>query len=246
MNEYYDFEDEFESASYSGGGYFPGFWMPPLVVIFIGLLIGFLSSGVFVTESVTAASNSDIAINNDLNNGSASIAITNDSQDNLAGLFTPEVLYWKQNILEWSENSGLDPNLIATVMQIESCGDPRALSSAGAMGLFQVMHFHFKSTDDPYEPDTNALRGMAYMSQSLAAANGDARLAFAGYNGGISVIHKSEVNWAAETQRYAYWGSGIYEEANQGLGESLRLQEWLSRGGASLCRQAATRLGLNP
>jgi soluble lytic murein transglycosylase-like protein len=114
------------------------------------------------------------------------------------------------------------------------------------MGLFQVMPFHFKSSDDPYEPDTNGLRGMSYLRQSLDAANGDARLAFAGYNGGISVIYKSEGSWAAETQRYAYWGSGIYEEANQGLEESLRLQEWISHGGASLCRQAATRLGLDP
>jgi len=245
MNEYYDYEDEFISAS-QGGGYFPGLWMPPLVVIIIGMLIGLFSSGVFVTESVTAAPNSNIVINNDLNIESASISIPNESHDNLSGLFTPEVLYWRQNILKWSDNTGLDPNLIATVMQIESCGDPRALSYAGAIGLFQVMPFHFKSSDNPYEPDTNALRGMAYLSQSLEAANGNARLAFAGYNGGISVIHKSEESWAAETQRYAYWGSGIYEEASQGIGVSLRLQEWLSRGGASLCRQAATQLGLNP
>jgi len=231
MNEYYEFEDDFESAS-QGGGYFPGLWMPPLVVILIGLLIGFFSSGVFFTQSVTAASNTEIASNNDSNIESASIAIPYNNHDNLAGLFTPEVLYWRQNILEWSENTGLDPNLIATVMQIESCGDPRALSSAGAMGLFQVMPFHFKTSDNPYEPGTNALRGMSYLSQSLDVSNGDARLAFAGYNGGISVIHKSEASWAAETQRYAYWGSGIYEEASQGLEVSLRLQEWISHGGS--------------
>jgi hypothetical protein len=245
MNEDYEFEGEFESASH-GGGYFPGIWMPPLVVILIGLLIGVLASGILVSKTTASVLNSALPLNNDPNLEAAMIAIPGNSYGNLSGLFTPEVLFWRKKIIGWSENTGLDPNLIATVMQIESCGDPRALSSAGAMGLFQVMPFHFNASDDPYEPETNALRGMAYLRQSLDASNGDARLAFAGYNGGISVIHKSELNWAAETQRYAYWGSGIYDEAIQGLDVSLRLQEWIARGGASLCRQAADRLGIDP
>lgn len=245
MNEYYEFEDDIETAS-QGGGYFPSLWMPPIVVILIGLLIGFVTSGVFITQSVTAASIPELEFNTEPIMESASNNISYSGHDEISVLFTPEVLYWRQNILDWSGNTGLDPNLIATVMQIESCGDPRAVSSAGAMGLFQVMPFHFISSDNPYEPATNALRGMSYLSRSLQDSNGDARLAFAGYNGGISVIHKSEASWAAETQRYAYWGSGIYEDASQGLEVSLRLQEWLSRGGASLCQQAATRLGLDP
>jgi hypothetical protein len=54
------------------------------------------------------------------------------------------------------------------------------------------------------------------------------------------------LSWAAETQRYAYWGSGIYAEASNGATESQRLQEWIAAGGASLCRQARSRLGINP
>ena len=114
------------------------------------------------------------------------------------------------------------------------------------MGLFQVMPFHFASGDNPYDPDTNAARGLAYLKRSLAAANGNARLALAGYNGGIGVIGRSESSWAAETQRYAYWGSGIYAEASSGATESLHLQEWIAAGGAGLCRQARSRLGINP
>jgi soluble lytic murein transglycosylase-like protein len=131
-------------------------------------------------------------------------------------------------------------------MQIESCGDPRALSGAGAMGLFQVMPYHFAAGDDPYDPDTNALRGMAYLKRSMQAANGDAGLALAGYNGGISVIGHSESSWAGQTQRYAYWGSGIYADATSGASESARLTEWYTTSGASLCRQASAHLGINP
>lgn len=245
MNDYYEIEDVFETDTQLGGK-FPGLWLPPLFVILVGLLIGFVTSGVFINQSVTAASPElDTAVT-DLILDPVSVTKPDSILDGLSGLFTAEVLYWQGDILRWSTETGLDPNMIATVMQIESCGDPRALSSAGAMGLFQVMPFHFQSTDNPYEPDTNSLRGLAYLSQSLQASNGDTRLAFAGYNGGISVIYKPESGWAAETQRYAYWASGIYQEASQGMASSERLQEWFSYGGASLCRQAAARLGLNP
>ena len=160
-------------------------------------------------------------------------------------MFRPEVQYWNAAIQAWATTAGLDPNLVATVMQIESCGDPGARSRAGAMGLFQVMPFHFADGDDPYSPNTNAARGLAYLKRSLEKANGNTRLALAGYNGGIGVIGRSEASWAAETQRYAYWGSGIYAEASNGATESLRLQEWIAAGGASLCRQARSRLGIN-
>ncbi|MBU4224925.1 MAG: transglycosylase SLT domain-containing protein [Chloroflexi bacterium] len=167
----------------------------------------------------------------------------------LAPIFTPEVRYWAAEIQFWAAESGLDANLVATVMQIESCGNPLARSPAGAMGLFQVMHYHFYETDNPYDPDTNAVRGMAYLKRSLDAAGGDFRLALAGYNGGIGVISRAESAWAEETQRYVYWGSGIYQDAvttnaSSGASESLRLQEWLAAGGASLCKQAKQRLGM--
>jgi soluble lytic murein transglycosylase-like protein len=164
----------------------------------------------------------------------------------LSLVFQPEVQYWSGAIQGWADAAGLDPNLVATVMQIESCGDPSARSRAGAMGLFQVMPYHFAGDDDPYNPDTNAARALAYLKRSLEAAEGEPGLALAGYNGGIGVIGRSESTWAAETQRYAYWGSGIYAEASSGATESLRLQEWMAAGGASLCSQASSRLGINP
>jgi soluble lytic murein transglycosylase-like protein len=129
-------------------------------------------------------------------------------------------------------------------MQIESCGDPRATSRAGAIGLFQVMPYHFVAGENPYAPDTNALRGLGYLKRSLDAAGGNARLALAGYNGGIGVISRGEWGWAAETARYVKYGFPIYEDARSGVTTSASLNEWYGRYGASLCRQAAQRLGL--
>jgi len=163
----------------------------------------------------------------------------------LSPVFTPQIQYWGKSITRWASAAGLDPNLAAVVMQIESCGDPSATSRSGAIGLFQVMPFHFAASDSPYDPDVNALRGLDYLRRSLQAAHNDARLAFAGYNGGIGVISRAEWSWPAETVRYAYWGSGIYADAIAGLKESSRLNEWLTAGGSGLCARASQRLGLD-
>lgn len=164
----------------------------------------------------------------------------------LSPIFTREVQDWKSHLLRWANGASLDPNLAAVVMQIESCGDPRALSRAGAKGLFQVMPFHFRFGENAYDPETNALRGLNYLARSLNAADGDPRLALAGYNGGIGVIARAEWLWSAETKRYVYFGVPIYEDARSGKTTSPMLEEWYRRYGAGLCKQAAERLGLAP
>jgi soluble lytic murein transglycosylase-like protein len=147
--------------------------------------------------------------------------------------------------VRWANAASLDPNLLAVVMQIESCGDPRALSRAGAAGLFQVMPFHFRLGENPFNPDTNALRGTGYLSRSLEAGGGIARLALAGYNGGIGVISRGEWTWSAETNRYVRFGAPIYEDARNGVTSSPTLDEWYRKYGAGLCRQASNRLGIS-
>jgi soluble lytic murein transglycosylase-like protein len=160
------------------------------------------------------------------------------AQTVLSPIFTPEVQYWGTRILAWSAEFDLDPNLAATVMQIESCGYARALSRSGAIGLFQVMPFHFSAADSPFDPDTNARRGLAYLAQSLDRARGDPRLALAGYNGGIGVIGRGEFTWPAETKRYVLYGGPIYADAIAGLTTSNMLNKWYLKYGVSLCKQA--------
>ncbi|MCC6189218.1 MAG: transglycosylase SLT domain-containing protein [Anaerolineales bacterium] len=162
----------------------------------------------------------------------------------LAPVFTPEVQHWAPQIQTWAQTYQLDPNLIATVMQIESCGAPGVVSSSGAQGLFQVMPFHFSAGENMQDPATNALRGLSYLSLGLQRASGNVGLALAGYNGGHGQIGKDSSLWPSQTQRYWYWGTGIYEQAASGAAQSSRLQEWLQAGGASLCRRAAEQIGL--
>ena len=162
----------------------------------------------------------------------------------IAPLFTPEVQHWAPQIVAWANAAGIDPNMAATVMQIESCGNPNAVSGAGAQGLFQVMPFHFDAGEAMQDPDTNARRGMAYLALGMQQTGGDTSRTFAGYNGGHGTAARSWDTWPAETQRYYVWATGIYEDAVAGSGSSETLDQWLAAGGAGLCQQAAAQLGL--
>jgi soluble lytic murein transglycosylase-like protein len=97
----------------------------------------------------------------------------------VAKVFSPEVQYWAPKIMEWSAKYGVDPNILATVIQIESCGDHMAGSSAGAQGLFQVMPFHFSEGENMHDPDTNARRGIDYLKGGLERSDGHIGLAMA-------------------------------------------------------------------
>jgi hypothetical protein len=167
------------------------------------------------------------------------------SSNRLAQFYSPSVLYWEENILRWAADWELDPNLVATVMQIESCGDLNALSPAGAMGLFQVMPYHFLEGEHPFSPETNAYRGMSYLQLAMQTYS-SVRLSFASYNGGISTAAKDEVYWPQETIDYVYWGTNIYHDASVGADSSATLDHWLRNGGANLCSQADLSLGLTP
>jgi len=164
----------------------------------------------------------------------------------LSSVFSPEIHNWSSDILRWASDFQLDPNLVATVMQIESCGHPSVHSSAGAIGLFQVMPFHFQQGEDPLDPETNARRGMAYLARGLTLSGGRTDLALAGYNGGHGVIGQDAAQWSAETRRYVTWGSGILGDIATGNLQSPSLQAWLQAGGASLCRRASLAIAALP
>ncbi len=163
---------------------------------------------------------------------------------NIAPLFTPEIDFWSDNINRWAHQYGLDPNLLATVMQIESCGHPTISSSAGAQGLFQVMPFHFLSSENQLDPDTNAMRGAGVLQACLDMADGDVGLAMACYNGGPRVLSIPYDQWHNEPQRYYTWGTGIYGDAVSNSISSETLNRWLDAGGSALCQMAGDALGI--
>ena len=76
------------------------------------------------------------------------------------------------HIAEAARRFGIPQPWIRAVMEVESAGDPRAVSHAGAMGLMQIMpgtwaelRAAHRLGDDPFDPRDNILAGAAYMRQ---------------------------------------------------------------------------------
>jgi hypothetical protein len=166
-----------------------------------------------------------------------------DPDARLAEFYTPEVLHWRDQIQAWAQEYNVNPNVIAIVIQIESCGGPTALSYVGATGLMQVMPFHFDNGENMLNPDTNVQRGMSVFYECLTVfAEWDLGLALACYNGGPAVTQSDPIYWAEETRSYYHWATGLWEDVTQGHKTSDTLEEWLAAGGAGLCNEAAAYL----
>jgi soluble lytic murein transglycosylase-like protein len=234
-------QDDWQTAAASedGSGCLSFYMLPPIAALLIIGLVALVALKLPLTPSALPLASHDSTMV--LQSAAQNPAYTSNG---ISPIFTKEVQHWSKDIVRWANAAGVDPNLAATVMQIESCGDPRATSRSGATSLFQVMPFHFKLGENPYDPETNAQRGMNYLSRSLQVGGGSARLALAGYNGGIGVISRNEWFWPSETKRYVLYGAPIFEDARNGATSSASLTEWYQKYGAGLCRQAAQRLGI--
>lgn len=75
-------------------------------------------------------------------------------------------------IAEASQRFGLPERWLHVVMRAESAGDVRAISSAGAMGLMQIMpdtwtelRARHRLGRDPYDPRDNIIAGAAYLRE---------------------------------------------------------------------------------
>ncbi|MDW8069484.1 MAG: lytic transglycosylase domain-containing protein [Anaerolineae bacterium] len=66
--------------------------------------------------------------------------------------------------------AGIPEGLIWALIQVESAFNPYAVSRAGAMGLMQVMPFHFAPHEDPFHIPTNIRRGCHVLIRCLSHA----------------------------------------------------------------------------
>ncbi len=94
------------------------------------------------------------------------------------------------HIAEASRRFGIPEHWIRAVLRAESAGDVQAISSAGAMGLMQVMPATWAELRarhglgrDPYDPRDNILAGTAYLRE-MFDRYGNVAAMLAAYNAG--------------------------------------------------------------
>ncbi|MEQ6918234.1 transglycosylase SLT domain-containing protein [Halomonas aquatica] len=85
--------------------------------------------------------------------------------------------------------AGLAPELVLAVIQVESAFKAEAVSSAGAVGLMQIMPFWIRElglpADDLKDPHRNLRYGCTILAHYLAVERGDLTRALARYNGSL-------------------------------------------------------------
>lgn len=101
-----------------------------------------------------------------------------------------------------SKQSGIALSMLVAVAQVESSFRPRAISHAGARGLFQLLPSTARELKlDPDDPDANVLAGARYLRRLLDRFS-SFDLALAAYNAGPTAVARTGSAPSAETRAY--------------------------------------------
>jgi soluble lytic murein transglycosylase-like protein len=125
---------------------------------------------------------------------------------------------WEDHLRELCEQYQVDPDLARAVMKMESGGNPNAISSAGAIGLMQLMPGTAKGLGvNPHDPKRNLEGGIKYLAQLADKYDGDYVKTLAAYNAGSGRVDSyGGVPPFPETQRYVKNVLALYQKYSRG------------------------------
>lgn len=131
------------------------------------------------------------------------VTLSNVSSGNSEELMCSEEL--EAIFVEASETYDISLSLLKAVAKAESDFNPDCTSSAGAMGIMQLMPGTAKElgVTDAYDPRQNIMGGAKYLSENLDIFDSDVSLAVAAYNAGRGAVAKYDgIPPYTETQNY--------------------------------------------
>jgi len=126
-----------------------------------------------------------------------------------------------QAIVMAAARHNVDPNLVRSVVKVESNFNSNAVSRKGAMGLMQLMPRTARElkVKNPFDPQQNVDAGVRHLKYLLENYNGDVNLTLAAYNAGEGAVRRSAgVPHYGETQDYVRKITRLYYggEVSQG------------------------------
>ena len=130
-----------------------------------------------------------------------------------------------------SSEHGVPSKLVQAIIQVESEGNPKAVSRRGAMGLMQLMPSVLKAyqVEDPFDPLANVDAGVRHLKYLLQEFSGNLSLALAAYNAGPGTVRKyGGIPPFPETHKYLFRVLRQYEGENndpETPGPSLKVKK---------------------
>jgi hypothetical protein len=129
-------------------------------------------------------------------------------------------------ILTNAKAAGVDPQLVKSVMLVESNYNPRAVSKKGARGLMQLMPATARryGVANIFDAAENIKGGVRYLADLLSMFGGRVVNVLAAYNAGEGAVTRhSGVPPYAETQEYVRRAMVAYNRSSIGFGVESKL-----------------------
>lgn len=142
---------------------------------------------------------------------------------NTIGRFEPTLVpkNYGATVQQAAQKHGIDPSILAGLLESESRWDPKARSKSGAVGIAQIMPEYHPGVD-PTDPIASINYAAKYLSQLQRQFGGDMRLALTAYNAGPNAVAKYRGPIPGDRESNEYYGKVMKAAAKYGYGNAWR------------------------